>query len=266
MKKSLAILLTAAMVLSLSTSKAKAAPANFQLTLTTDTEVNLFISILGGAVSALVPFDLSGTVDAAIDDAIQVDLVNDSTGLSLIGADIDIGDLSINIPAGFLGGVAAEITGGGINTLTTNGYVPLNSTNGANPFTYTFDPGAGGPTQLAIDQGLFTYLGTGAAGGLIGSGTIDFNAEPIEAELPPVGQIGMVTQNAVVSDGFVYVTVSAPITFTDQLLTDPVEVSADLSGALVATGSYALVPEPSTVVLLGIALIGMIPVIRRMRK
>jgi len=213
----------------------------------------------------LVPFDLSGTIDASVDAGLTNETSNDSTGLAFLDADIDIADVSLSIPAGFLGGVSAEIVGAGINNLTTNGNVALTSTNGANAWTYTFDPGGGSPTQIGIDQGLFTYLGTGAAGGLIGSGTVDFGTDPVNADVPPIGQVGLVTQNAVVSDGYVYVTVSAPLTFADTIITDPVAVDVDLGGAIVATGMYAI-PEPSTIVLLGIALVGLIPVWRRVRK
>lgn len=244
---------------------AKAAPANFQLTLSSDTNVILFVNALSGTITASVPFGLTGTIDAEITDGLTNETSNDSTSLALVGADIDIADVSISLPAGFLGGVDAEITGAGINTLTTNGGVALNSTNGANAWTYTFDPGAGSPTTLEIDEGLFTYLGTGPVGGVLGSGTLDFNADPLSADIPSLGQVGTVTQNAVVSDGYVYVTISAPLTFADEVLTDPVSVAVDLSGALVATGMYPI-PEPSTVVLLGIAMVGLIPVWRRIRK
>jgi len=41
----------------------------------------------------------------------------------------------------------------------------------------------------------------------------------------------------------------------------------DFSGVIVATGSYTtIVPEPSTAVLLGIAVVGLIPLWRRLRN
>ena len=128
MKKQLAVLLAAAMVLGSSTREAQAAPANFDLTLSSDTSVVLFVNALGGTITASVPFGLTGTISASITDGLTSPSSNDSTSLALVGADIDIADVSISLPAGFLGGVDAEITGAGINSLTTNGDIDLNST------------------------------------------------------------------------------------------------------------------------------------------
>lgn len=242
-----------------------AEPSFGHLTLTTDSGVTLFISVLGGTATASVPFDMSGTIFVMVDDSLGFGLVNDSTGLLLGNSDISLSDQLVDIPVGFLGGVLAEINGAKINTLTSNGYIPISSTNATNPFTYTFDPGGGSPTQVAVDEGTFTYQGTGPFGGTLGLNLIDFANDPLAADIPASGQVGMLTQNAVVSDGLVYATVSIPITFADTLITDPVTVDVDLSGLIVATG-FLIVPEPSTIVLLSIALLGLVPVWRRIRK
>ena len=240
-------------------------PASAQLTLTTDSSVDLFITIFDGAVTASVPFSLAGTLDIQVEERLNLDLINDTTGLSFNGANIDLSDQTVDIMAGILGGILAEISGAKINSLSSNGFIPLTSTNVSNPFTYEFDPGGGSPTELSIDEGVFTYLGTGPFNPFLGSGTIDFATNPVSAVIPSVGQIGMVTQSAVVTDGNVYVTVSAPITFTDALLTDPTDVDAILSGVIVGTG-YFYIPEPSSIVLLGIALVGLIPLWRRFHR
>lgn len=263
MKKLAIVCLTLAAVVA-SGKTTVAAPGYANLTLTTDSSVNLFVSALSGTVTALVPFDLSGSIDITANAALTSPSFNDTTGLAFSGADISLSDQTVNLAAGFLGGISAEVTGAGINSLTSNGYIPLNSTSGSPPFTYSFDPGAGSPTQIGIDEGLFTYLGTGPVGGVLGSGTVDFGADPVTADIPSVGQIGLVTQSFASSANVVYITVSAPITFADSLLTDPVSVDVDLTGVIVATGFF--VPEPSSVVLLGIAILGLIPMWRRIRK
>ncbi len=251
---------------------AKAAPVSTQLTLTGASGVNLFISTLGGAVTADIPFDITGTIDITLEDQIDDGVSGTATtAIALDDAAIDLSDQSLNLSLGFLGGVEGEITGAGINQLSSNGNIPLTNTNPTDPFTYTFDPGGGSPTSITIDEGLFTYLGTGPVGGLLGSGTLDFASDPIAAELGPVGQIGLVTQDIGAQVGntvTVDVVVSAPLTFADTLLTDPVTLDVDLSGALVATGfyTYVIIPEPSTLVLLGIAFVGLVPVWRRLRK
>ena len=149
--------------------------------------------------------------------------------------------------------------------------ITIRSINSTNPFEYSFDPG-GLPTEITIDEGVFTYLGTGGVNAIWGSGTIDFSTNPLSSTIDPVGQIGLVTQHAVLSDGFTYVTVSAPLSFVDEIVTvvygneglDSLEIRLQFEhhGSFVATGKY-LIPEPSTVVLLGIALVGLIPLWRK---
>lgn len=270
MRKSLAVILAFVTVFGFSTKEASADPISLTLTLTDDAGAGLFIAAIGGAMTEAIPVDISGTIDITLDDAID-DLAgtNDTTGLDLNGGNIQLSDESLNLSLTFLGEVEAELTGVGITTLNTTETLVLTTTNPTGPFEYTFDPGLGNPTALGIDQGQFTYLGTGSLGEALGSGTIDFTTDPLSADIPPTGQIGLVTQTVTVTGSTVVVdvVVSAPITFSDAILTDPVDVVVNLSGALVATGSYTtIIPEPSTIVLLGVALVGLIPMWRRLRK
>lgn len=238
-----------------------------QLTLTNASGANLFISTLSGAVTASIPFEISGTIDITVKDLVWGPSPPlGATHISLDDADLDLSDESFNLDLGFLGGVSGAITGAGINTLTSNGDIPLTLTNPTDPFEHTFDLGGGSPTELSIDQGLFTYNGTGAVGGLLGSGTVDFSTDPVNATLNPVGQLGLVTQDVYIVGNLPYIdiVVSAPLTFSDTILTDPIDVFADLSGAIVATGTFVIFPEPSTTVLLGIALVSLFPLRRRL--
>ena len=263
MKKLTLVCLAVAAIVSSDTST-NAAPVNLQLTLTTDSGAEIYISILDGAVTSLVPRELSGTMDISIDDSLSADFINDSTGIAFTGANLDIADTDFIISAGFLGHVDAGFMGLGINNLSSNGNMLLTTTNPINPFGYTFDPGSGSPTAIGIDQGLFTYYGNPASI-LVEPGVVDFGSAPLEGTLGLLGQVGQLTQHSILSDGLVYVTVSAPITYSDFLLTDIVQFEAEFSGALVATGVYPI-PEPSSVVLLGIATVGLIPLWRRIRS
>lgn len=270
MRKSLAVMLMVVTVFGFSTKEASAAPVSLTLTLTDQAGAGLFIAAIGGAVTSSIPFEISGTIDVTLDDAID-DLAgtNDTTSINLDGAQIFLSDETLNLSLGFLGGVSAGLDGLEITTLQSASPIALTTTNPTNPFEYNFDPGGGNPTELAIGAGLFTYNGTGALGGALGSGTIDFSTEPLSAEIPSVGAIGLLTQTVTVTGSTVVVdvVVSAPLSFSDEILTDPVDVIVDLTGALVATGSYTtIIPEPSTMVLLGVALVGLIPMWRRLRK
>jgi len=250
----------------------KAAPVSLTLNLTTDTELNLFIFVLGGIGTANIPFDLTGSIDVTLDAAID-DLAgtNDTTSISLDDAAIDFSDESVSdIICGFIGHLRIGFSGLGINSLSSNGGIALTTTSSTDPFESTFDPGGGSPTALSIDEGAFSYLGIGAIGGLIGFGTIEFATNPGVATVSPVGQIGLVTQDVTVTGDTIVVdvVVSAPLDFAFDILilSDSVTFELDFSGALVATGSYTtIVPEPSTLVLLGIATAGMIPLWRRLR-
>lgn len=257
----------------------QAVPISTKLTLTGASGANLFMTTLGGAVTASLPIDLTGTIDVTIREAINYASYlyyptngAGTTGIALTGADIDLSDQSLDLSLGFLGGVEGALTGAGINTLDSHGNIALTYTHPADPFQYTFDPGGGvGGTDLAIDQGLFTYNGTGPVGGLLGSGTVDFSTDPVNATLDPIGQIGLLTLDIGAHVGntvTVDIVVSAPLTFVDQILTDPLTLDVDLSGALIATGFYTFLtaegPEPSSIVLMSIALVALIPLRRRM--
>ncbi len=250
------------------TNCSQAAPVSLQLTLTNDSSLELFIDTLSGLATSSVSFDLSGTVDITLDDAIDdISVTNDTSSISFDDATIVLSDETFDLSLGVLGGVEGEFFGLTINTLNSNGPIPITPTGLLDPFPYTFDPGGGSPTQLAIDEGTWTYLGTGSIGGIPpGPITFEFGSNPIEATVNPVGQIGLVTQDATLTGTtlVVDVVVSTPITFSDALITDPTEVNNTFSGAIVATGSYTtIVPEPTSLVLLGIAAAALIPLWRR---
>ncbi len=250
-------------IISLASRTANAVPVPFVFSLSSDSDVSLFISTIGGSVTASIPFAVSGSFDATIDlDFISLFEV-EANEFSILNAQIDFADQPVLLDLGFLGGAAGSLDGLGINQFFTNQPIPLNETA---PDEYSFDTGDGNPTEIAIDEGLFTYLGTGPVGGLLGSGTIDFSDDPVAATLGSVSQTGsLVIEDIGPGIGFypsIEVIVTIPITFSDTILTDPLEVDVDLSGQLVATGF--IVPEPSTFVLLGIALVALIPLRRRL--
>lgn len=263
MKKSALFALMAALALS-AASKSQAAPVPVTLTLVSSS-VLLRIDV-SGLVTTSVNVALSGTQNILLSEPAGGGVI---PSFQFTGGDIDLADtsLSLVLPAGG-GTVDAELIGVGTTGLTNNGVIPLTFTGGT--WAYSFDPGGPVPatnkTSVTLNSGFLTYIGTGTLGGLLGSGTQDFGASPAGFELPALGQIGTLTQSLLGSTGVTTtyrVVLTAPVTVSDDLITDPVAVAATLSGNIVATGTYTLVPEPSTVILAGIGLIALVPYARR---
>ncbi len=232
----------------------QAAPASFVATLAPGSQMSLFVSALGG-FTALIPIDVSGTVDVILDDAIDDPaLTDDTTLISLVDAAIDIADQTTIVNPG---SVTIELNGAGINTLNSNGPIATTSFAPLN-YEYVFDPGGGSPTDISIDEGSILL------GAAVGSISRDFLADPFVGTIAPLGQIGFLTQNVTIVGGniIVDVVISLPITLAEMDSgTSPIDVS--IEGVLIATGSYTtVVPEPSTLVLLGISMIGLIPLLR----
>lgn len=249
-------------IFSLASRAANAVPVPFDFTVSSDSDISLFISALSGGVTASIPFNVSGSFDATIDLDFISYLEVEANDFSIDGSQMSLSDEPILLDLGFLGGVAGSLDGLGINQFSTSQPIPLTETA---PDEYSFDTGDGDPTQIAIDEGMFTYLGTGAVGGLLGSGTIDFSDDPVAATLGSVGQTGSLVIEEISPGGFypyIEVIVTVPLTFSDTILTDPIDVDVDLSGYLVATG--IIVPEPSTFILLGLALVALIPLRRQL--
>ncbi len=257
MKKFATICMVLTAVTGFAIQNVEAAPASTSLALTTDSSLTIFVSTLSGATTGSATSFLTGTIDATIDDASPI-----SSTAEITDAEIDLSDDSLFLDLSLFGGVEAALIGVGINSMTSNGGMTLNNTSGVNPFTYTFDPGENN-LDATINEGLLTYNGTGALGGILGMGTFDFAADNLDFSLGPVGQIGLLTQNQ--NGATVDVTVSVPVSFSDQIATDPVTIDVFITGAFVATGQY-IIPEPSTLVLLGLAGLGLVPVWRRLRK
>lgn len=251
--------------IALSASPALATPVPVNLTLTPSSVLTLTVAALG-SVTGSTATTLSGNQAITLNDGTPT-----ASSLSLDGGSITLSDASLFLNLGLLlGGVNAGILNGHLTGLVSTGQVPLNYTSGS--WNYTFDPGdnsLGSTTSAGIDSGVLTYRGTGIVGSLLGSGTLDFGGSPANFSLPPLGQVASLTQSLLGMTGAsttYKITLSAPIDVAQSVLTAPVTVDATLQGAIVATGTYVIVPEPSTIVLLCIALGGLLPIYRRLRQ
>ncbi|MBX7168059.1 MAG: PEP-CTERM sorting domain-containing protein [Pirellulales bacterium] len=252
-------------LLALCAQPALATPTPVTLTLTPASVLTLTVAALG-SVTGTTTTTLTGTQGITLDDGVPT-----ATSMTLDGGNINLSDASLFLNLGFLlGGVNAGIKNGHLTGLVSTGSVPLNYTAGT--WNYTFDPGdpsGGNLTSAGIDNGILTYNGTGIIGSLLGSGTLDFSTSPANFDLPPLGQVATLTQTLLGSSGVsttYKITMSAPINVAQSVLTAPVQVDATLVGGIVATGTYVVAPEPSTIVLLGIALAGLVAMRRKIRR
>lgn len=263
--------LAAIVAVGLSAGVASAKPVHLSID-STQSSISLTIGALGGAVTAAatasVADDLppaeppyptpatglfpnagfgvySGGADASLDC-----IGTTPDAFTIYAGEGDLSDISLSLSLGFLGAVNAAGVGLG---LSLSGPTLLPSS--AMPGMGTYDLAG---LTLSIDQGQITYQGTGAIGGALGTGTFNFGDpdDAISITLGPGQATGIVKVDA---NGCMTLTI--PINILTTVTTDPIDVTAQLQGQLVLTGCK--VPEPGTLVLLGLAGLGLVPVIRR---
>ncbi|MBX7165631.1 MAG: PEP-CTERM sorting domain-containing protein [Pirellulales bacterium] len=250
-------------------------------TLTLDSSqsfLTLHISAANGLITAAPTTSVSGVQDVTTEGRVfgtHQDF--DSLDLALSGGDWALEDTETFIDFGsFLGGVVVGNLGISMHGLTTSGFLETDPDAvdfGLGYFADYYPTDVVTPSSY-VDSGLMTYTGTGAIGGLIGSGTLDFSGSPFDLPLLPahhrysgVGFFGdRVSQSG--QNRTYAVTLALPVSFAPvMLMTSPIDVSATLQGYIVATGLLIYnVPEPSTIVLLAIALCGLIPLWRRLGR
>lgn len=113
-------------------------------------------------------------------------------------------------------------------------------------------------TSLVFNGGGLSYSATGSVAKLIGTGTFTSMAFPLTGN-------ATVKLSAPGPGGLRNLTISVPVNSSNVLLpfppSVPVQINSKVTGNLVFTGTR--VPEPSTVALLALGLVGMTPVIRR---
>lgn len=259
MTKSKVLVALAAAALVGFASSASALPLPFSLEVDSSlSKLTLKLSALSGAATGAATTTLSSPspadgLDGTIDLANYAGNVAGNGATTSGGANLSNQTLSISL--GFLGsvdaglvGVHASIGAGVLNAIGPQ--VP------GNPGSNTYDIGG---TSLTLDAGVITYAGAGPIGGLLGSGSIN---PPIAFNLPS-GTLATVKLGP--GPGSRAMTLTIPVNITTTVVTDPIAVDANLAGQIVFTG--VRVPEPGTIALLAIGLVGLVPVVRsRFRK
>ncbi|MBX7166138.1 MAG: PEP-CTERM sorting domain-containing protein [Pirellulales bacterium] len=241
---------------------AQAAPLAASLTVPNST---LLLSVDAlGAITATANLSLTGTQGIELNDDFPV-----ATKLTLGGGSLAIADNSLTLDLGALGSIGAGLVGAVISGFRSDGQLPLQFT-GVDSFA--FDPGDDtDPTETILDVGLLTYQGTGPFGSLLGDGTIDFSSYGARFLLYSIGPLGTLTRSVVGTSGGMTtygLALAAPISTERIQLDDPAPdgIFIQLQGMLFATGTYVVaVPEPSTICLVGLGLLALIPFVRRPR-
>lgn len=200
--------------------------------------LTLKLTTLSGAVTGQVTVSMSGSGTADQDNA---------DVLSLLGGNALLSDATLDLSLGFLGNIAAGLQSVGVG-LPTGVF---------NPVGNTYDLGGG---ALNLNSGIITYSGSGPVGGLLGTGSFDFNTDPISFPIPNGLAIATLTEG-VGPPNATPVTLDIPLNVSTIVTTDPIQVDAALTARIVLTG--VRIPEPGTMALMGLGLIGIIPVVRR---
>lgn len=240
-------------------SSASALPLPFSLEIDSSvSKLTLTVSALGGAATGAVTTTLSSAANASDGLDGEIDLADAANNIPGAGSTNTGGATLTNekltISLGFLGGVDAGL----VDVHAAIGAGILNEIGpqiAGNPGSNTYDIGG---TQLTLDAGAITYSGTGPVGGTLGSGSID----------PPIGFALPAGTKAIVQMGpgpnSRNMTLTIPVNVQTTVTTDPIAIDASLVGQIVFTG--VRVPEPGTIALLVIGMIGLVPVARRYRK
>jgi len=235
-------------------TNAMAAPISVTLGLVTpDSELNISVSALGGTITGSQTIGVSGSA------TVWLDWIDDPvfgalpTLLGFHDADLSLGPFDISLPIDPLTTIKAESTvlGASLSGPHVSGIAP-------GPNSNVFDVGG---TTFSIDDGLVSFVPPPLVP--IVPVEIDFSTSPLDFELP-VGSTVSVIEEVVVPGQKANVTVTIPISIVQSIITSPIDVNAVLDGLLVATGMKNI-PEPAAVVLMLLGVIGMLPLVRRLR-
>jgi len=262
MKKSFAFCASLAVAGLLTASSAQAVPFNFQnvkLGIDPSSFLTIKLDALSGGTSTEVTLDASGMlfVDLEQDFDLQTGVATEALSLTINdGSEINLSDGALALDLGLFGSLEAQTVGLGVSALGGPFTPPVSSGGGSTIFDI-------GGTTLSLDQGFITYEGAGFVATLLDPGTFNFVTDPLSVDVPSPATVEILEEQ--VNNMKNNVTLLIPISVSQSVITQPVDVNATLTALIVATG-MKIIPEPTTFVLLGIGVAGFIAVARRRKN
>lgn len=183
-------------------------------------------------------------------------LPNEYGSVEVTGSNIAMNDSSMVIDLGAFGGsLSFSLSGAQLNA-TTDPQVLVGG-----PANFSFDLGS---ANYILNAGTLSYVGAGTLGGSFGSDSLDLTLQPLATSLlTPTGGLLETVFDELTKQ--VFVTLTLPVESSGPFEFGNVEAQLSMTGVIVATGVY-VVPEPTGLVLLGLAGLGLIPALRRHRK
>jgi len=257
MRKTRLSLLSLAVVV-LCVTRASALPIPVWLTLTPDSELTVSVSALDGAVTDSATVPVEGTIHTLmewIDDSAVGPFTN---MLGIEALDLFPGNFELALDLEQFG--SAEAAAFDLHVSGSGPLVPFGFVSGGPGLTPTAEFDLDG-TTFAIDDGILTYEGVGPISGALPPGTFDFDDDPLNGTLGD-GTIGTVIEEPIIPGEKANVTLIVPFSFDTTLIDDPTEITATISGTLVATG-MKMIPEPASWVLICLGMTSIVPVVRR---
>ncbi len=210
------------------------------LTLATNSKLTLRVQAASGAitVTGTTSATLSGSILTTVgcyDDPI-FGQVPDLFGIDSMDVSMSDASLRILFAGGLLGRVDAYLT-----DIKLDGTGPIATGTVVGTGTSRFDLGG---TTLGIVEGDLSYEGFGLIGAGIGSGFIDFDTAPQFAEFPTGSTLAVVETPTVDPEKFV-ISVNLPINASlGEIITDPLVVSATVTGLISASGIKMITIAP----------------------